>query len=145
MSSVAGSSQQDVMNTFDDNENSDWISDGFLSNSWITFNLERQAPISDITLKMSGWRTRSYPLEVYAGDKMIWKGDTPKGLGYIHLYPENPISTDRITIRQVGAAADKDAFTITELAGGPANEMDSRQSKEFQLGIVEVEFLEKVN
>lgn len=140
----AGSAQEDARNTIDDNENSAWTSDGVLANSWITYTLERPALISDITLKMSGWRKRSYPIEVYAGDKLIWKGFTDKGLGYIHLLPENPVTTDKITIRQVGAATEKDAFSMKELAGGPANEMDTKQSKKYQLAIVEAEFLEDI-
>lgn len=136
----AGSAQEEVNNAFDDNENSLWMSDGVLKNSWITFNLECSAVIDDITAKLSGWRKRSYPIEVYAGDILIWKGYTPKGLGYIHIIPDNPVETDKITIRQVGAATEKDAFSIKELAGGPANEMDTKQSKKYQLGIVEIEF-----
>lgn len=136
----AGSAQEDVKNTYDDNENSLWSSDGLLKNSWIKFNLERTAVINDITAKLSGWRKRAYPIEVYAGDKLIWKGYTPKGLGYIHIVPENPVEADNITIRQVGAVTEKDAFSMKELAGGPANEMDTKQSKKYQLGIVEIEF-----
>lgn len=136
----AGSAQEDVKNTYDDNENSLWSSDGLLKNSWIKFNLERTAVINDITAKLSGWRKRAYPIEVYAGDKLIWKGYTLKGLGYIHIVPENPVEADNITIRQVGAVTEKDAFSMKELAGGPANEMDTKQSKKYQLGIVEIEF-----
>jgi uncharacterized protein YcfL len=138
----AGSAQEDVANSYDDNENTVWTSDGVLTNGWITYTLERQAAISDITLKMSGWRRRTYPVEVYAGDKLVWKGNTPKGLGYIHILPENPVKSNEITIRMAGAGSEKDAFGLKELAGGPANELDRRQSKEYQLGIVEVEFLE---
>ena len=141
----AGSAHADTANSFDDNENSEWMSDGNLQNSWISFSLERPAEISDITLKMSGWRKRSYPLEVYAGDQLIWKNYTPKGLGYIHIRPNSVIKSDKITIRQVDAATEKDAFAMKELAGGPANEMDTKKSKQYQLGIVEVEFLENAD
>lgn len=140
----AGSAQDDAANTYDDNENSMWQSDGVLANAWITYTLDRPAVVGDIALKMSGWRKRSYPVEVYAGDKLIWKGYTDKGLGYIHLLPENPVKTDKITIRQIGEATEKDAFSMKELAGGPANEMDTKQSKKYQLGIVESEFLENL-
>ena len=138
----AGSAQEDVNNTIDDNEKSVWTSDGVLSNSWITFTLERPASVSDITLKMAGWRKRTYPIEVYADDQLIWKGYTAKGLGYIHLLPESPVVSDKITIRQIGEATEKDAFSMQELAGGPANEFDTQQSKAYQLSIVEAEFLE---
>lgn len=138
----AGSNQEDVMLSRDDNEKSQWISDGNLANAWITYNLERKAKISDITLKLSGWRKRTYPIEIYAGDELIWKGWTPKGLGYVHLKPEKNVVSDRITIKQVGAMTEKDAFSMKELAGGPASDLDIRPAKEYQLAIVEAEFLE---
>ncbi len=36
---------------------------------------------------------------------------------------------------------EKDAFALKELGGGPANEMDTKPAKKYQLGIVEIEFL----
>lgn len=144
LSAQAGSAQEDVANSWDDNENSQWASDGILPNAWIKYQLERPALVDDITLKFAGWRKRSYPIEVYAGDQLIWKGYTDKGLGYVHLLPENPVKADNITIRQVGEMTEKDAFSMKELAGGPANEMDTKQSKKYELGIVEVEFLESI-
>ena len=142
---TAGSAQEDADLSRDDNEMTMWQSDGVPANAWITYELERPATVSDITLKLAAWRKRSYPIEVCAGDQIIWKGYTPKGLGYVHLRPEATVETDRITIRQIGEATDRDAFSITELAGGPANEMDTKPSKQFQLGIVEIEFLESVD
>lgn len=140
----AGSSAADTALALDDNEKTAWTSNGVLSDSWIRFNLEREACVDDITVKFAGWRKRSYPLEVYAGDSLVWKGYTPKGLGYVHLRPETPVAADNITVRLIGASTDKDTFSITELAGGPANEMDTRKSKKYELGIVEIEFLEDI-
>lgn len=137
----AGSNQEDTMLSRDDNEKSQWISDGNLANAWITYTLERPAEIADITLKLSGWRKRTYPIEVYAGDELVWKGWTPKGLGYVHIQPEKMVKSDKITIRQVGAMTEKDAFSMKELAGGPASDLDIRPAKEYQLAIVEAEFL----
>ena len=139
---VAGSNQDDAYLSRDDNEKSQWISDGVPANAWITYHLERQAEISDITLKLAGWRKRTYPIEVYAGDELIWKGWTPKGLGYVHIRPDRKVKSDRITIRQTGAMTEKDAFSMKELAGGPASDLDIRPAKEYQLAIVEAEFLE---
>ncbi len=143
-SAEAGSTAESVTNSYDDNEESEWASDGTLSNAWITYTLERSAQIDDITMKLSGWRKRSYPIEVYAGDKLIWKGYTPKGLGYIHITPDEKVTSDKITIKQIGATTEKDAFSMQELAGGPANEKDNKKSKKYQLCIIEVEFLENV-
>lgn len=38
--------------------------DGKLSTAWITYQLERKAEIDDICIKLTGWRKRSYPLEI---------------------------------------------------------------------------------
>lgn len=137
----AGSSQDKVGNAIDDNEASAWTSDGVLANSWITFRLEHEAPVDDIVMKLSGWRKRSYPIEIYAGKELVWKGYTPKGLGYVHIRPARIVKADEITIRQIGAMTEKDAFALKELGGGPANEMDTKPAKKYQLGIVEIEFL----
>ena len=81
-----------------------------LSTAWITYKLERKAIISDICLKLTGWRLRSYPLEIYAGKKLIWSGETERSLGYIHLTPTQQVKTNEITIRLKGTGKDKDAF-----------------------------------
>lgn len=142
VSAKAGSNEQETAGSYDDNEKSQWISDGILPNSWIEYTLEKEAEIGDITIKLAGWRKRTYPIQVFAGDELVWEGWTPKGLGYVHLRPETKVVSDRITIRQTGGATEKDAFSMKELAGGPTSDLDIRPAKEYQLGIVEVEFLE---
>jgi hypothetical protein len=140
----AGSNQADVSKAYDDNEASEWKSDGSAKGAWITFDLVRKATVSDIVLKLSGWRSQSYPIEVYAGKQKIWEGNTEKSLGYIHLQPTKMVRTKSITIRLKGEANQKDAFGITELAGGAANTLDmaSGDAAKRQLRIVEAEFLE---
>ena len=51
--------------------------------------MKRVAQIDDICIKLTGWRMRSYPLEVFANNELIWSGNTEKSLGYVHL-PVNP-------------------------------------------------------
>ncbi|MBQ1669914.1 MAG: beta-galactosidase, partial [Prevotella sp.] len=117
---------------------------------WITYKLERKAVISDICMKLTGWRLRSYPLEIYAGKKLIWSGDTERSLGYIHLTPTQPVKTDEITIRLKGAGKDKDAFGgIIEVTEPAAGELDLFKAKnggetKSELRIVEIEFLENI-
>lgn len=146
VSAEAGSAQNDATLSYDDNENSLWSSDGRLSNAWITYKLDRKATIAELDIKFKGWRTRSYPIEIYAGDKLIWSGNTDKTLGYVHIRPENPVASDTLTIRLKGSTSDKDAFGITELAGGAANRMDTDiDSKDnHRLSIVEIDILEDI-
>ena len=144
----AGVNQETATNSFDDNELSEWRNDGKLNTAWITYKLNRRATVDDICLKLTGWRQRSYPLEIFAGKQLIWKGSTEKSLGYIHLNIEHPVQSDEITIRLKGAAQEGDAFgQIVEVVEPKAGELDLFKAKDGEktrneLRIVEVEFLE---
>ena len=105
------------------------------------------AAINEISLKLTGWRQRSYPLEVLADDQVVWHGNTEKSLGYVSLFIEHPVKARRYTIRQIGSATDKDVFgQVTELAVGSAAELDlyktpNSEQVKGELRIVEIDFL----
>lgn len=144
---TAGYDNEGVINSWDDNELSEWRNDGRLDTAWITYELERAAEIDDICIKLTGWRQRSYPLEVYAGDELVWSGDTDRSLGYIHL-PLKPVRSDKITLKLKGSARDSDAFgQIVEVVEPKAGELDLFKAEggdkpNNELRIVEIEFLE---
>lgn len=146
VSAKAGSNNNDAEKSYDDIELTEWKNDGKLSTAWITYTLERDAEIDDICIKLQGWRSRSYPLEVYAGNTLIWSGNTDKSLGYIHLNVEKPVRANTITIRLKGNTSDKDAFgQIIEVEAKAANKMElEKSSSKNQLRIIEVEFLETI-
>ena len=146
VSAKAGSNNNDAEKSYDDIELTEWKNDGKLSTAWITYTLERDAEIDDICIKLQGWRSRSYPLEVYAGNTLIWSGNTDKSLGYIHLNIEKPVRANTITIRLKGNTSDKDAFgQIIEVEAIAANTMElEKSSSKHQLRIIEVEFLETI-
>ncbi|MBP5680542.1 MAG: beta-galactosidase, partial [Bacteroidales bacterium] len=147
LSATAGCHTEQAVRSFDDNELSEWKNDGRLFTAWIQYRLERKAIIDDICLKLTGWRLRSYPLEIYAGDSLIWSGNTERSLGYIHLTPTHKVCADEITIRLKGAGQDEDAFGgIVEVAEPAAGELDlfkarNGEKTKNELRIVEVEFL----
>ena len=149
VSARAGYDTDHASRSFDDNELSEWKNDGRLSTAWITYRLERKAFIDDISMKLTGWRLRSYPLEVYAGKTLIWIGETERSLGYIHLTPTRRVKADEITIRLKGAGKDQDAFGgITELAAPVAGELDLFKAKnggetKSELRIVEIDVTER--
>lgn len=144
----AGAHQEKACASYDDNELSEWVNDGQSATAWITYTLAREVEIDDICLKLNGWRSRSYPLEVYAGNQLVWSGNTDKSLGYVHLHVDKPVRSDEITIRMKGGTTDKDAFgQIIEVAGGAANDMEKRAKVEkgnYNLRIIEIEFLETI-
>ena len=151
LSATAGYDADHAARSFDDNELSEWKNDGRLSTAWITYRLAEQAFVDDICLKLTGWRLRSYPLEIYAGQELIWSGETSRSLGYVHLTPLKRVKTDEITIRLRGAGKDEDAFGgIVEVAEPAAGELDLFKAKnggdtKSELRIVEIEFLEKIS
>lgn len=144
----AGAHQEKACASYDDNELSEWVNDGQSATAWITYTLAREVEIDDICLKLNGWRSRSYPLEVYAGNQLVWSGNTDKSLGYVHLHVDKPVRSDEITIRMKGGTTDKDAFgQIIEVAGGAANDMEKRAKVDkgnYNLRIIEIEFLETI-
>jgi len=150
VSARAGYDSEHAARSYDDNELSEWKNDGRLSTAWITYKLAKETVVDDICLKLTGWRLRSYPLEVYAGRKLIWSGETERSLGYIHLTPTRLVKTDEITIRLKGAGKDKDAFGgIVEVAQPAAGELDLFRAKDggdtkSELRIVEIDFVEKI-
>ena len=150
ISAKAGHESGNASRSFDDNELSEWKNDGRLSTAWINYRLEKKSVIDNICLKLTGWRLRSYPLEIYAGKTLIWSGDTERSLGYIHLKPTKQVKTNEITIRLKGAGKDKDAFGgIVEVAEPAAGELDLFKTKnggetKSELRMVEIEFLENI-
>lgn len=146
-SAKAGYDPEKALLSCDDNELSEWRNDGRLSTAWITYKLAEKAVLSDICMKLTGWRLRSYPIEIYAGKQLIWSGDTPRSLGYIHLTPTKSVKTNEVTIRLKGAGKDSDAFSgIVEVAEPAAGELDLFKAKggdapKSELRIVEVDFI----
>lgn len=147
VSAEAGANSEKAANSWDDNELSEWTNDGQLATGWIRYQLGRMAQIDEVCVKFTGWRMRSYPIEIYAGDELIWSGDTPRSLGYVHI-PVKPVMTRDITIRLKGSAQDKDAFGgIVEVVAPAAGELDlfkaeNAEAPSNELRIVEIEFKE---
>lgn len=148
-SATAGANNETAINSYDDNELSEWKNDGKASTAWITYRLNRAARVDEVCMKLTGWRMRSYPLEIYAGKELIWSGDTEQSLGYIHLNVK-PVLTQEITIRLKGSSNDEDAFgQIVEVAEPKAGELDMYKADEnkrakYELRIIEVEFKESL-
>lgn len=143
---IAGSSQETASQSYDDNEASEWKSDGQAKNAWITYQLGKRERVDEIAIKLTGWRNKIYPLQIFAGKKKVWEGLTYPTLGYVHIPIAKPVVASDFTIKMVGPSEDSGKFgDIKELAGGKANELDrfvSNKSK-VELRIVEVDLLKK--
>ena len=102
--------------------------------------------VDEIAIKLTGWRNKIYPLQVFAGKKKVWEGLTYPTLGYVHIYIDKPVAASELTVKMVAPSRDSSKFgDVKELAGGKANELDrfiSAKGK-VELRIVEIDLLKK--
>ncbi|WP_163711409.1 glycoside hydrolase family 2 protein [Mangrovibacterium lignilyticum] len=143
----AGVNQETALNSIDDNEMTEWTNDGKMSTGWITYEFAKEEQIDAVSLKMTGWRRTSYPIDILVDGKKVWEGETARSLGYI-LIPVSRTVGKTVTIRLTGAGRDEDAFqNMIELSGN--KELDGFKDPEGmdtkgQLRIVEAEIFKKV-
>ena len=140
---VAGANQDKAQQSIDDNELSEWTNDGKISTGWIKYTLKKKSVVTDVSLRLTGWRSVSYPIEILIDNKIVWKGNTPPSLGYVYMNFA-PVKGKTITIQLTGANTEKDAFqNMIELNGN--KELDgfknaANANTKGQLRIVEAEF-----
>ena len=147
-SAIAGCNQQDAIRSYDDSEDTEWKNDGRMSTAWIRYELAEKARVDEVVLKLTGWRKREYPLQIFADDTLVWEGKTPVSLGYVHLPLAASQPAGSITIKLQGSASDSDKYgNIKELAAPVANELDLFKAKDgdkvrSELRIVECDLLQ---
>lgn len=136
----AGVNQDRAGLSFDDNETTGWSNDGRLDTAWITYEFEQPAPVSEIGLKLSGWRTRSYPLRITLDGREVFKGDSERNLGY-YMVSFPPATGKSVTVELIGANRDRDAFNIVEITGqkDEAGTVSNDRAARGTLSIVEAE------
>ncbi len=136
----AGCNENEASFTLDDNEVTEWRSDGQREHAWIEYQLVQKTAVGEVVLKLAGWRSKCYPIAIYAGKKKVWEGITPASLGYVHIAIPKPVKNKTLRIEMLGPATDSSAFgEIKELAGGVANELERARSA---TGKVELRILE---
>ncbi|MFA5046094.1 MAG: sugar-binding domain-containing protein [Paludibacter sp.] len=147
ISATAGANADKAGLSYDDNELSEWTNDGKIATGWITYQLANEALISEVSLKLTGWRTLSYPIEILVDKAVVWTGKTAQSLGYITI-PLTPTKGKLVTIRLTGSNTEKDAFqNMIEVNGN--KELDGfkdpkNANTKGQLRIVEAEVYEKI-
>jgi lysophospholipase L1-like esterase len=103
--------------------------------------------LNECVIKLTGWRSKSYPIRILANGKEVYKGNTAQSLGYITI-PLEPVLAQNIKIELIGANTEKDGFSnIVEVEA--TKDLDLFKDKtavdaKGQLRIVEIEFYEKI-
>jgi hypothetical protein len=146
---TAGANQKEAIFSIDDNERTEWRNNSSKTSAWIKYDLVRSVQLSEICMKLTGWRTRSYQIRILADDNsVLWEGLTPQSLGYITLPMKSGVTTESVRVELLGAGTEKDQFgSIVEVEAGKnldlfdKNNPVKSESKD-ELRIVEIEFYE---
>jgi len=141
----AGSNEKNAFFSFDDNERSEWRSCGARSNAWINYVLTREAELSEICLKLSGWKNTTYTLRVLNDNGIVlWEGTTETSYGYVTLPLKKGVLSKAIRIELPGAGKETDSVTIVPENDSTMNLdiLEKNEAAKDQLRIIEVEFYE---
>jgi hypothetical protein len=141
----AGSNADKAAASFDDDETTAWASDGRVGNGWVKYDFERAANVGEVVLKLSGWRTQSYPVRILVDDKVVFQGSTPRSLGYV-TFTFPPVTGRSLKIELTGSASNRDEFgNIIEIPGTPDPQSSAgKGGGKSTLSIIEVEIYEPV-
>jgi hypothetical protein len=145
VSATAGANADSAFASYDDNELSDWVNDGQLGTAWVEYSLAREATISEVTLKLNNFRSRTYPLIITVDGKPAFNGLTKTTLGY-YTISCTPQKGSKIRIQLAGASATTNASTGVEVNGKKLDDGVARDDAKAKgtLSIIEVEFYESL-
>jgi len=141
---TAGANTDSAFASFDDNELSDWVNDGQLSTAWIEYELETEAAVSEVTLKLNNFRSRTYPLRISVDGKEIFADTTTRSLGYFTAICR-PQKGKKVRIQLADLSKDQAANTMVEVSGKKLDDGVVRDDKNAKgtLSIIEVEIYRK--
>lgn len=136
---TAGSNAEKAAMSFDDDETTDWSSDGQAATGWVRYDLKKAAKINQVVLKLVGWRTQSYPVRISVDDKVVFSGNTSRSLGYVTFTFPGVVGKS-VRIELAGEAGNRDEFgKIIEITGIPDPQSAANKGGAKILGIVEAE------
>lgn len=140
---TAGAYADTARMSFDDNELSDWVNDGALSTAWIEYELEKEATVSEVSLKLNNFRTRTYPLRITVDGTEVFNGPTYRSLGYVTLRLK-PHKGKKVRIQLMGDSKDTAATQMVEVNGKKLDDGVARDDAKAKgtLSIIEAEIYE---
>jgi len=141
---IAGAHSDSAFASYDDNETTDWVNDGKLNTAWVEYDLERIATISEVTMKLNNFRSRSYPIRITVDGKEVFKDSTSKNLGYFTAICK-PTKGKKVRIELTNEMSSA-ANTGVEVNGKKLDDGVARDDSKAKgtLSIIEVEIYERV-
>lgn len=142
---TAGANADSAFASYDDNELSDWVNDGNLSTAWIEYELEREATVNEVTLKLNNFRSRVYPLIITVDGKEAFKGTTGTTLGYYTITCK-PQKGKKVRIQLANMTTDQEGNKMIEVTGKKLDDGVARDDAKAKgrLSIIEAEIYESL-
>jgi len=138
---TAGANSDKVSLSFDDVETTGWSNDNQMATAWIAYEWARPATVREVTMKLAGWRQRSYPIRITVEGQEVFRGATPRSLGYVTL-PLKPVLGKGLKIELMESSTARDTFGITELENPQNASTGDERGSRGTLSIQEIEFYE---
>lgn len=140
----AGANSDSAFASYDDNELSDWVNDGKLGTAWIEYELEHEATVSEVNLKLNNFRSRTYPLLITVDGKTVFNDTTKRSLGYFNAIC-TPTKGRKVRI-QLQQPSTVTTSQETEVSGKKLDDGVARNDAGAKgtLSIIEVEIYEAV-
>jgi hypothetical protein len=137
------SNQADAIKSYDDNELTQWSYDKN-DTAMIEYELEREANINQVVIKLAGWRSKKYPIRISVNNKKVFEGLTPLNLGYATLNFA-PTKGKKVQIELIESAKETEGINLVEITGKVDQAGLNEGGKTIQrLPIIEVEFYEPI-
>jgi len=140
----AGANGDKAKLSYDDNELSDWVNDGKVNTAWITYNLEKESTVTEVALKLNGFRTKIYPITILVDGKEVFSGNTKPSLGYFTAICK-PTKGKTLTVKLLNANAEKANTHIgVEVNGKKLDDGNDKPEMKLKgaLGIIEIDIYE---
>ncbi|MNQ57598.1 hypothetical protein D3C85_717620 [compost metagenome] len=141
----AGANNDKAKLSYDDNELSDWVNDGKINTAWIKYTLEKASTVSQVALKLNGFRSKTYPLRISVDGKEVFNGESKTSLGYFTATCK-PTKGKTVTIQLLGSGKEKENAAIgVEVNGKKLDDGVNRAETKLKggLSIIEAEVYEQ--
>ncbi|SDD92319.1 glycoside hydrolase family 2 protein [Pedobacter soli] len=145
ISAEAGANNDKAQLSYDDNELSDWVNDGKMNTAWIKYTLEKASTVSQVALKLNGFRSKTYPLRISVDGKEVFNGESKTSLGYFTATCK-PTKGKTVTIQLLGSGKEKENAVVgVEMNGKKLDDGVSRAEikQKGGLSIIEAEVYEQ--
>lgn len=137
------SNQSDVEKSYDDNELTQW-SYGKNDAAIVEYELEREANVNQVVIKLAGWRSKKYPIRILVDNQKVFEGLTPLNLGYATI-DFTPTKGKKVQIELIESAKESEGINLVEITGKIDQAGLNEGGKTIQrLPIIEVEFYEPI-